>query len=537
MLKQSTPEMKTEHKEAGQQPIKVLVVEDSDHLREFIIEYMLKPHGFAVEVAANGLDGLTKALHTAPDLILLDYELPTMDGMQILRRLRQKGVKTPVIVMTSHGSEHLAIEVFNLGVQNYLPKPFDLSKALQAISDALQVTYLEQERQKLIENLKKANQELQHQVDLMNVMYEIGKAITLIHPSQMLQRIAEAALFLSHADEARLYLLNPRTGQLAGPYHSRRAGQVEVAPHSHTQIAVDLLVSGKKVGVLGVAIPLERPEPEQAECRRMLELLSGYACIAIQNLSYLNQLQARKEQEKRQIRGVFEKYVATPVVEQLLKHPEQISLGGKRQVVTILFADLRGFSSFSSTQSPEQVVETTNLYIQAAVEAILSEEGTLDKFFGDAVMAFFNAPLPQPDHALRAVRAALKLRQTIVEAHRHLAPEYHLNFGLGICTGEAVVGNVGAVQLMSYTAVGNSVNKAFRLQESAQGGQILVDRAMLDFITPAVITRQIGQIHLKGQPEVEPVFEVIGLQAQPVPLLHTDGQGKTLLAQVEVALG
>ena len=131
--------------------LRVLVIDDSPHFREFAVEYLLKPNNFLVDVAEDGLSGLSKALKTKPDLILLDYELPKMNGDQVLRQLRERGIKTPVILMTSHGSEQLAIEVFLLGVQNYLTKPYTVENALQAIDDALRVTRLEKEKQELLE--------------------------------------------------------------------------------------------------------------------------------------------------------------------------------------------------------------------------------------------------------------------------------------------------------------------------------------------------------------------------------------------------
>jgi class 3 adenylate cyclase len=157
-------------------------------------------------------------------------------------------------------------------------------------------------------------------------------------------------------------------------------------------------------------------------------------------------------------------------------------------------------------------VETINVYVEAAVEAILQEKGTLDKFIGDAVMAFFNAPLPQADHVLRAVRAALLVKQAVVGIQKQLPPEYRLNFGVGVCVGEAVVGNIGTPKLMNYTVMGDSVNKAKRLQEHAHGGQILISQETLEVIQQHVEVRPMGLFHLKGQTAQEPVFEVVALK-------------------------
>lgn len=494
--------------------IRVLVIDDSPDSREVAVEYLLKPNGFSVDVAEDGLTGLTKALKTTPDLILLDYELPKMNGVEVLRRLRERGLKTPVILMTSHGSEQLAVEVFRLGVQNYLTKPYKMDEALKTIQEALRLTYLEREKEELLAKMLQTNEEMTHQINIRDVMYQIGKSITLIHPSKTLERIVDAALFLTNAEEGMLSLINPRTGQFHKPIYRKKAEVGETAKTTQ-QISVELEYEGQKVGTLSVTVAASGlSDIDLIENDQMLRLLAGYANIALQNLNYLNQIQAQKEQEKQTIREVFERYVDAQVVEELLKQPTNIKLGGKRQPVTVLFADLRGFSAFAHKTSPEETVDTINMYVEAAVEAILGEKGTLDKFLGDAVMAFFNAPLPQPDHVLRAVRAALRVKQAIINTQKRLPPEYRLNFGIGVCVGEAVVGNIGTAKLMNYTVMGDSVNKAKRLQENAQGGQILITQETLEVIQPCLQVRPVGRLHLKGQASEELVYEVIGLRPE-----------------------
>lgn len=184
-----------------------------------------------------------------------------------------------------------------------------------------------------------------------------------------------------------------------------------------------------------------------------------------------------------------------------------------RQTVTVLFADIRGFSSFVERTQPELLVQVLNRYMAAAATAVLAQDGTLDKFMGDAVMAIFNAPLPQPDHALQAARAALIIQQSVAQVHQEL-PEYlHLQFGIGISSGQAVVGNIGTAQLMNYTAVGDCVNVAKRLQESAHGGQILLDAKVYDLVRGCVQANSLGVIKLKGRITPEPVYELVGLCA------------------------
>lgn len=222
--------------------------------------------------------------------------------------------------------------------------------------------------------------------------------------------------------------------------------------------------------------------------------------------------QRHLEEQVRQVRGTFERYVAPRVVEQLLNDPDRVRLGGVRQEVTILFADVRGFTSFSERAEPEFLVGVLNRHLTLAAEAILAEDGTLDKFIGDAVMAIFNAPLSQPDHALRAVRAALMMQRRVAEMHGNLPVTERLSFGAGIVTGLAVVGNVGSPVLQNYTAIGDSVNLASRLQTYAQPGQILMSTTAYAQVCEQVVARELGYVQLKGHSEPDLVLELLGLR-------------------------
>jgi len=198
-------------------------------------------------------------------------------------------------------------------------------------------------------------------------------------------------------------------------------------------------------------------------------------------------------------------------VEKLIARPESVELGGVRQQATILFADIRGFSDLSPRASPEVLVDVLNHHIAVAVEAILAEAGTLDKFLGDGVMAYFNAPLAQPDHVLRAVRAAWRLCHSLEDAHAQLPEASQFRFGVGVSTGEVVVGNIGAPQLMNFTVIGDAVNVGRRLQEQAQGGQVLVTQQVYGLAQDYVKAEMAGLIEVKGHAQPEPVFEIVSV--------------------------
>ncbi len=219
-------------------------------------------------------------------------------------------------------------------------------------------------------------------------------------------------------------------------------------------------------------------------------------------------LQEELNRANERLRALFEKYMPSPVAERLIEAPTLPDLGGTRQVITVLFADVRGFTALSEQMPPDALMDLLNTYLSEATQALITYGATLDKFMGDGVMAFFNAPVPQEDHALRAVVTALEIHER-VRAREPAVEGPRLAFGVGIHTGDAVVGNVGSEYLMNYTALGDSVNVAKRLQEIAEPGQTLVSEATYSLIAPYVAESQdLGLQHLQGRQEPVRVYSI-----------------------------
>jgi len=222
----------------------------------------------------------------------------------------------------------------------------------------------------------------------------------------------------------------------------------------------------------------------------------------------LDDLTERKALEAQ--RRLFERMVSPAVIRQI--DPNSLRMDGKRTDITILFADIRGFTSFSEKQSPEKLVSVLNRYLAAAAEAVLDEEGTVDKFLGDAVMAWYNAPIPQTDHTLRAVRSALAIRNAIEELYLELPPEAQLGFGVGIHYGEAVLGLIGTEKKLEYTAIGDSVNTAKRVQENSRKNQILISEDAYKRVKKHIYVDKLDALNVKGKSHPIKVYEVLGLR-------------------------
>jgi PAS domain S-box-containing protein len=227
--------------------------------------------------------------------------------------------------------------------------------------------------------------------------------------------------------------------------------------------------------------------------------------IVFEDLTERHQLEAERER----IRQTFGKVVAPRVRDRLLADVGNLELDGTKQVITVLFADLSGFTPFSEKNEPEAVFSVLNSYLSIAAQSILEQEGTLDKFMGDAVLAIWNSPDEQPDHAMRAIHAACNIIQRSLMAHKELPnPDQHLLFRIGITTGEAIVGNVGTSELFNYTAIGDIVNLAQRLQASAGRGEILIEKTTYEIVSDYVHAEAPQQITVKGREQIVQAYTI-----------------------------
>ncbi|MCA9384524.1 MAG: adenylate/guanylate cyclase domain-containing protein [Candidatus Magasanikbacteria bacterium] len=224
------------------------------------------------------------------------------------------------------------------------------------------------------------------------------------------------------------------------------------------------------------------------------------------------------EQDKSEIKQIFGRYVSPSVVESLMMDPSKIRLGGERRRMTVLFSDLRGFTTLSESLTPEQLVEVLNMYLDEMTKIVFAEGGVLDKYIGDAVMAFWNAPMTQEDHAARAVRCSLAMKKRLQEMNEQkLFPNgVQLRVGIGMNTGEMVVGNIGSSLRHDYTVIGDSVNLASRTESLCKdyGSEIIVTKNTLDELQGQFLQRELDQVAVKGKTEPVKIHEIINVMSQ-----------------------
>jgi PAS domain S-box-containing protein len=276
---------------------------------------------------------------------------------------------------------------------------------------------------------------------------------------------------------------------------------VEIQPHM-------TIVRESDAPILGLELSQSLPVRGNVDWRLNLSPLKDAGQKTQGVAIVLDDLTERKKLEAQ--RRLFERMVSPAVINQL--NPDSLQLGGKRSDITAIFADVRGFTSFSESLEPEKLVSILNRYLGAMADAVLSQEGTIDKFMGDAIMAWFNAPVPQVDHTLRAVKTALAIRASVEELYKVLPPEAHLAFGAGIHYGDAILGLIGTEKRLEYTAIGDSVNTAKRLQENSAKNQIIISLAAYARVEHEVDARPVAPVAAKGKTQPLEVYEVLGLK-------------------------
>ena len=249
----------------------------------------------------------------------------------------------------------------------------------------------------------------------------------------------------------------------------------------------------------------------------MVQIIYTPLCALAAYLINLGRKYAEEVIEKHKITTAFKKYVAPQIVEEISRSGKyHIKLGGEKKNIAVLFVDIRGFTTLSESLETEKVVDIINSYLNLTTKAIFANGGTLDKFIGDATMAVFNSPFDLDDYVFRAVKTAKDIMDGGAAIEHEFLEKYgrSVSFGIGVNCGEAVVGNIGCDFRMDYTAIGDTVNTASRLESNAKRGEILISSEVYECVKDRITAEPKGEIPLKGKSKGVFVYSLVSVDGK-----------------------
>ncbi|MFA5184974.1 MAG: adenylate/guanylate cyclase domain-containing protein [Patescibacteria group bacterium] len=252
----------------------------------------------------------------------------------------------------------------------------------------------------------------------------------------------------------------------------------------------------------------------------LLDVLWPTFCIIFAYAAVTLERRLASDRQRRELKTAFSRYVSPSVVDVIIADPSKLKLGGERKRMTVLFSDICGFTSISEKLTPEKLVEVLNKYLSRMTAIVFEESGVLDKYIGDAVMAFWNAPFEQPDHAYRAVATALKMQTVLDEMNsKKEFGDVEIRIGVGINTGDMVVGNVGGEARFDYTVIGDNVNLGSRLESLTRQYKVgvIVTEATATEVGERILFRHLDKVAVKGKKEPAVIFEAIAETAAATP--------------------
>ncbi len=472
----------------------ILCIDDDPGILESLYTHLSEYFGSAyqIEMAESGaeafeiLDEIVRE-NGRVELVICDQMMPNLLGQYVLERLHQQDARMMKVLLTGQaGLDAVTYAINHAGLHKYIEKPWNKYDLLLTVENLLKQyqmsTALDIERQRYEMILHSMNN------GVISLDFQ-GRIISFNHAAASILEIApDDALGRTYFDIFFEYAGNEALHDiiLHCINENRSAAYQEV----------DFLKKDGKKAPLGLTISLLQ-DVDGSE--------SGVLMV-FHDLSEIRRYVSLKD--------TFSRYVTKQVVEKISASGEDILLRGEKREISILFADIRGFTTMTERLEPTEVVAILNAYFSCMIDVIYEHEGTLDKFLGDGIMCLFGAPIDQPDHALRAAKVALGMKRALVEFNRRQEEtgQQTLHVGIGINTGDAVVGNVGSEKRLEYTAIGDNVNLAARLQSIAQSGQILISDSVYRAIRDTATVKKIPPVRLKGKEQDVQVYELVDMQ-------------------------
>ena len=514
----------------------VLAVDDTpENLR--LIEALLIPQGYEVVTAASGKEALALLPKVHPDLLLVDIVMPEMNGYEVTKAIRADAAwrHVPVIMITATGGADL-VRSLEAGADDFVPKPFDKNELLARVKSLIRVKSYH-------DDLADA---LEHQTAIGEVLKEVGRAtrdatpvfMAVIRHAQRLCRADNVGMWRRDNDQfvfvadtwgtssfQEYAAGHPQDLSASGvvgraarlkqsvlipdldvdpDYPPEALAQLRKAVPAKQLFGVPLLLDDRVIGVISIIWAATHPVSEREVA--LMETFADQAALAVNNVRLFQTVERQREELSR--------YLSPQIGELITSDEGKKLLDGHRRAVTVVFCDFRGFTPFSETVEPEEVLGVLRTYHKAMGELIAEHGGTLEHFEGDGMMIFFNDPVETPDHEQRAVHMAMAMRDRFAEISAPWKKKgYDLGLGFGIAVGYATLGRIGYEGRYDYAAIGNVTILAQRLSARAEAGQILVSQRLNAAVEDRIETGSIGDLELKGFSRPVPAFAVARAKA------------------------
>ena len=461
------------------------------------------------QISAEFFRELEKKLGQTSELLLLEK-----DDIPASFRGDTKSVPVHLVVIPIFlNGERLGILLFARLKHAFTKKELELIEIAESQVDSAVIQayeyYALQQRNKELETIYRVDnirdRHLSFDEMLNTVLGELRRVIQAEAGFIMLYNQAEDLLELRAGAKDNLFPVAPHYDELnriskESLKKSEMVCDNELGSELRSVLCLPLILEHKIIGVLGVINRYGRQGGFDSEDRRLLNAIASQMDTAI-----------FESLERRHLREILGRSVDPNIMERLLSSSGDDIVNCERSTLSVLYADIRGSTALAEATEPELLLGFINDYLGRMTDVILSHEGTLDKFVGDEVMALFGAPIPQADHALRAIHVALdmqKKHQAVMDTWEERGVR-RCPIGVGIATGELIVGEVGCKKRTDYTVIGRAANLGARLCGAAKGGQVIISQETYDLVKSAIDVRPVQGVKLKGIPEGVMIYEVL----------------------------
>jgi adenylate cyclase len=463
-------------------------------------------------------------------MIVTDMLMPGMDGLETFLALREKQRELIGVLITGHGNMDRAIEAMGHGFSGFIRKPFTTRELIQVVNDSFQKAALREEntRLKTLIPLYSLSEKFMASLSKKEILDELIETVSIQTGAQrisvMLYEEDEGWLRIAAAKGIKEDIISKirirpgekiagwvfQTGEPVilngGPEDNPRFAHLLKSGDIIASISFPLITKDRCLGVLN-ASKMERGAPFSTADIEMLSIICDQAVMAMENLRIMEE-----KAEKIRMRTILEQYVSPEVANILISHGQNPMEVGEIRDLTVLFADIRNFTPLVQSLPLETLRSFLNDFFNLFTEVIFNFDGTLDKFMGDALLAFFGAPILLKEPANSAVGSAVMMHKAFKELRETWADENseirEIGLGVGISSGNIFLGNVGSQRRFDYTVIGMDVNIAQRLATDARSGEILVTQAVRRDLGSQYSVKEESSRLLKGLKVPIPVFSI-----------------------------